>query len=151
MSTVNELINNLETLKLIKIKENINSYLDMISNGVKTPLEAINELVKLEINNREDMAIISCVKVANFPFQRDIKDFDFGFQPSIDKNKVMDLMSLRFIESNENIILCGTPGVGKTHLAVAIGTAAAKQRYSVYFISFHELISQLRKAKYENR
>ena len=151
MSTANELINNLETIKLIKIKEKINSYLDMISNGVKTPLEAINELVKLEINNREDMAIISCVKVANFPFQRDIKDFDFGFQPSIDKNKVMDLMSLRFIESNENIILCGTPGVGKTHLAVAIGTAAAKQRYSVYFISFHELISQLRKAKYENR
>ena len=151
MSTVNELINNLETLKLIKIKENINSYLDMISNGVKTPLEAINELVKLEISNREDMAIISCVKVANFPFQRDIKDFDFGFQPSIDRNKVMDLMSLRFIETNENIILCGTPGVRKTHLAVAIGTAAAKQRYSVYFISFHELISQLRKAKYENR
>lgn len=151
MSTINELMNNLETLKLLKIKENINSYLDMVSNGVKTPLEAIDELVKLEITNRDDMAIISCVKVANFPFQREIKDFDFGFQPSIDRNKIMDLMSLRFIETNENIILCGTPGVGKTHLAVALGTAAAKQRYSVYFISFHELISQLRKAKYENR
>lgn len=151
MSTINELMNNLETLKLLKIKENINSYLDMVSNGVKTPLDALNELVKMEITSRDDMAIISCVKVANFPFQRDIKDFDFGFQPSIDKNKIMDLISLRFIETNENIILCGTPGVGKTHLAVAIGTAAARQRYSVYFISFHELITQLRKAKYENR
>lgn len=47
MSTINELMNNLETLKLLKIKENINSYLDMVSNGVKTPLDALNELVKM--------------------------------------------------------------------------------------------------------
>lgn len=151
MSVINELMNNLETLKLTKIKDNINMYLDMISDGVKTPLDAFNELIKMEIANREDMAIITCVKVANFPFQRSISSFDFNFQPSVDKSKVMDFMSLRFIENCENIILCGTPGVGKTHLAVAIGTEAAKQRYSVYFISFHELISQLRKAKYENR
>ena len=151
MSTINELMNNCETLKLHKIKENINTYLNMIADGTKTSLDAFNELIKMELDYREAMAVLSCVKVANFPFQREIKDFDFEFQPSLDRNKVMDLMSLRFIENNENIILCGTPGVGKTHLAVAIGTAAAKQRYSVYFISFHELISQLRKAKYENR
>lgn len=151
MSTINQLKNNLELLKLMKLKDNINTYLDMISDGVKTPLDALNELIEMEVRYREDMAVVSCVKVANFPYQREIKDFDFNFQPSIDKNKVMDLMSLRFLENNENIILCGSPGVGKTHLSVAIGTAAAKQRYSVYFISFHELISQLRKAKYENR
>ena len=145
------LTNNLETLKLNKVKENLNVYLDMIFDGIKTPLEALDELIELEISHRKEMAILSCVKVANFPFKREIKDFDFSFQPSIDKNKVMDLMTLRFIENNENIILCGTPGVGKTHLAVALGTEAAKQRYSVYFISFHELINQLRKAKYENR
>lgn len=151
MSTINELTNNLELLKLMKIKENINQYLDMISDGVKTPLDAVNELVKMEISNKEDMAVYSCVKVANFPFKRSLEDYDFSFQPSLDKRKVMDLASLRFIENCENLILCGTPGVGKTHLAVAIGTTAAKQRYSVYFISFHELISQLKKAKYENR
>lgn len=68
MSTINELMNNLETLKLTKVKENINQYLDMESDGVKTPLDAINELIKIEITSREEMAIISCVKVANFPF-----------------------------------------------------------------------------------
>lgn len=151
MSTINELMNNLETLKLLQVRDNINQYLDMVSDGVKTPLDAINELIKMEINRRDEMAIVSCVKVANFPFQREIKDFDFNYQPSLDKNKILDLASLRFIETNENIIFCGTPGTGKTHLAVAIGTAAAIQRYSVYFITFHELISQLRKAKYENR
>ena len=151
MSTINELMNNLETLKLLQVRDNINQYLDMVSDGVKTPLDAINELIKMEINKRDEMAIVSCVKVANFPFHREIKDFDFNYQPSLDKNKILDLASLRFIETNENIIFCGTPGTGKTHLAVAIGTAAAIQRYSVYFITFHELISQLRKAKYENR
>lgn len=151
MSSINNLINNLDTLKLFKIKENINNYLDLISDGVKTPLDALNELIQLEINHREDMAIVSCVKVANFPYKRTINDFDFNFQPSIDKQKVLDLASLRFLENYENLIICGTPGVGKTHLAVAIGTEAAKQRCSVYCISFHDLIVQLRKAKYENR
>lgn len=151
MSTLNELMNNLETLKLNKIKDNINGYLDLISNGTKTPMDALNELTQMEINYRKDMAIISIVNVANFPFQRDLNDFDFNFQPAIDKKKIIDLSTLRFIDNAENVILCGTPGVGKTHLAVALGTIAAKQRYSVYFISFHELISQLRKAKYENR
>lgn len=151
MSTINELTNNLETLKLYKIRDNVNGYLDMISDGVKTPLEAFNELAKLEISNKKEMAISCCVKVANFPFKRELSDFNFHFQPSLDKGKVMDLASLRFIENNENIILCGSPGTGKTHLAVSLGTEAAKQRYSVYFISFHELISQLRQAKYENR
>lgn len=151
MSSISNLMNNLETLKLLKIKDNLNNYLDMISDGVKTPLDALNELVQMEINHRDDMAIISCVKVANFPFQRSINDFDFSFQPSLDKQKVLDLASLRFLERSENVIICGTPGVGKTHLAVAIGTEAAKQRCSVYCIAFHDLIAQLRKAKYENR
>ncbi len=151
MNVLNELLNNLDTLKLYGVKEDINMYLDYIANNEKTPLDAFNELFKREISRREKVAEIACVKVANFPFQRDLNEFNFDFQPSIDKRKIMDLATLRFLETNENIIFCGTPGVGKTHLAVALGTIAAKQRNSVYFISFHELISQLRKAKYENR
>ena len=80
-----------------------------------------------------------------------LNDFDFSFQPSLDKAKIMDLMTLRFIENAENIIFCGTPGVGKTNLAVSIGIEAAKHRYCVYFITFQELISQLKKAASENR
>jgi DNA replication protein DnaC len=60
-------------------------------------------------------------------------------------------MTLRFIENIENIIFCGTPGVGKTNLSVSIGIATAMQRYCVYFITFQELISQLKKAAAENR
>lgn len=151
MNTYNSLINNLEILELHRFKENIDSYLDMIAGGTKTALDAIYELTEMEMGFRKDQAIKGCVKVANFPYLKEINEFDFSFQPSLDKSKIMDLMTLRFLEKNENIIFCGTPGVGKTNLAVSIGIAAAKKRYSVYFITFHDLISQLKKASAENR
>ena len=151
MNTHNSLINNLETLELNRFRENIDKYLDLIADGKKTALDAIYELTELEMGFRKEQAIKGCVKVANFPFLKEINEFDFGFQPSLDKNKIMDLMSLRFLENNENIIFCGTPGVGKTNLAVSIGIEAAKHRYCVYFITFQDLISQLKKAASENR
>ena len=113
MNSISTLNNNLDTLKLMKIKENINTYLDLIADGKKTTLDALIELTSLELEYKQDLAITSCVKVANFPFLKEIKDFDFSYQPSIDKRKIMDLMTLRFIDNYENIIFCGTPGVGK--------------------------------------
>lgn len=151
MNNYNALINNLEKLELNRIRENIDSYLDLVSEGTKTAVDAFYELSEMEMKFRREQAITGCVKVANFPFIKEINEFDFGFQPSIDKSKIMDLMTLRFIESSQNIIFCGTPGVGKTNLSVSIGIAAAKQRYCVYFITFQDLIVQLKKAASENR
>ncbi len=151
MSNYNALINNLEELGLNCFKESIDSYLDMIAEGTKTALDAIYEMTEKEMGFRREQVITGCVKVAHFPFLKEIKDFDFSFQPSLDKAKVMDLMTLRFLENNENIIFCGTPGVGKTNLAVSIGIEAAKKRNCVYFITFQDLINQLKKAASENR
>lgn len=151
MNNYNALINNLEKLELNRMRENMDCYLDLIADGTKTALDAFYELSEFEVKFRKEQAVTGCVKVANFPFLKEIKDFDFGFQPSIDKTKIMDLMTLRFIENSENIIFCGTPGVGKTNLSVSIGIAAAMQRYCVYFITFQDLISQLKKAASENR
>lgn len=151
MNTYNSLINNLEMLELHRFSENIDNYLNMIADGTKTALDAIYELTEKEIGFRKQQTIKGCVKVANFPFIKELKEFDFSFQPSIDKAKIMDLATLRFIENSENIIFCGTPGVGKTNLAVSLGIEAARQRYCVYFITFQDLISQLKKAASENR
>lgn len=151
MNNYNALINNLDTLELVRIRENIDKYIDMITDGNKTPVDALYELTQLQVNYKKDAVIKGNVKVANFPFLKEINQFDFEFQPSIDKLKIMDLMTLRFLEKAENIIFCGSPGVGKTNLAVSIGIEAAKQRNCVYFITFQELISQLKKASDENR
>jgi len=151
MNNYNAMVNNLETLELTRIRENIDRYIDMVTEGSKTLVDALYELTEQELGYRMDAVVKGNVKVANFPYLKEIKDFDFSFQPSLDKAKIMDFMNLRFLERAENIIFCGSPGVGKTNLAVSIGIEAARQRYCVYFITFQDLISQLKKAYDENR
>ncbi|MFZ2462527.1 MAG: IS21-like element helper ATPase IstB [Caldibacillus thermoamylovorans] len=151
MSTYTALLNNLEVLKLHQIKENLDTYIDLITNKEKTVVEALYELTKLEIKLKEEKATNACVKVANFPFIKTLDDFDFTFQPSINQDKIRDLHTLRFLEKKENVLLLGNSGVGKTHLSVSIGIAAAKKRNSTYFINCHDLLLNLKKAHLENR
>lgn len=89
--------------------------------------------------------------MAGFPKIKEISDFEFEFQPSINKNEIMDFASLRFIEKKENIIFYGNSGVGKTHLATAIGVISARNRYSTYFIKCSDLMTSLHNAKLQNR
>ncbi|MBQ1326516.1 MAG: IS21-like element helper ATPase IstB [Lachnospiraceae bacterium] len=151
MSNYNALINNLEELGLQSFKDCLDNYLDLIADGTKTALDALYEMTEKEMSFRQEQVVTGCVKVAHFPFLKEINEFDFNFQPSLDKKKIMDLITLRFLENNENVIFCGAPGVGKTNLAVSIGIAAAKKRNCVYFITFQDLINQLKKAASENR
>lgn len=151
MNAYNALINNLDKLELNRIRENIDTYLNMIADGEKTAVDALYELTKMQVDFKQEQVIKGNVKVANFPYIKEMSEFDFSFQPSLDKAKIMDLMTLRFISNAENVILCGTPGVGKTNLAVSIGIEAALNRNSVYFITFQELMNQLKKAAEENR
>ena len=100
---------------------------------------------------KEKRAIKACVHTAGFPFEKTINDFDFSFQPSINKSEIEDYTTLRFMENNENILFIGSSGTGKTHLATSIGIEAAKHRKSVYFITCQELMLQLKRAESENR
>lgn len=151
MNNYVKLLNNIEELGLLNIKASIDKYIDLINSGNKSIVDALYELSNLEINAKSDRAMQACVKVANFPFLKEVTDFDFDFQPAINKQQILDLMTLRFIENKENILFVGSSGVGKTHLATSIGIECAKHRYSTYFISFQDLISQLKKALSENR
>ncbi len=151
MNYYNRLLNNLETLKLHKIKDNLDSYIDLINNKKKDIVEALYELTNFEIEYLNDMAIYGCVRTANFPYQKTLDDYDFSFQPSINKDVIMEFKNLRFLEKHENILFVGSPGVGKTHLATAIGMEAAKNRQITYFINCNDLISNLKKAYLENR
>jgi len=151
MSNYTKLANNLETLKLEKIKENLDIYIDLINSKQKDIVDALYELTNLEINLMQEKVVYGCVKVAGFPFIKTFEDFNFSFQPTVNKEQILDFKNLRFIENKENIIFVGSPGVGKTHLATSIGIISAKNRISTYFINCNDLISNLKKANSENR
>jgi len=144
----------LKNLEYLKLKQMV-TYLDeVIDFGIHNQLSFIDTLIKLtnyEIDLREKNMVHAMVKVGAFPNLKEVKDFDFEFQPSLNPQQIQDFLTLRFIEGNENIVFLGPSGVGKTFLASAIGIAAAKKRTSTYFIKCHDLIQNLKRARLENR
>ena len=144
-------LNNFESLNMPEFRTNIERYIGYVESGEKTMIDALYELTELELDLRTKRAMNACVKVANFPFIKRLSDFDFSFQPSINKEQIMNFKYLQFLEKKENIIFIGSPGVGKTHLATAIGIKAASMRTSTYFIGCNDLVLQLKKAHIENR
>lgn len=150
-SEYQRLVSHLTYLKMDMMIEHLDEVLDQISGQSLSFVEALNKLTQYEIDRKEINMINSMVKVAGFPHRRELKDFDFSFQPSINKEQIMDFSTLRFLENKENIVFLGNSGVGKTHMAVSLGIEAAKKRNSTYFIKCHDLIQQLRKANEENR
>lgn len=91
------------------------------------------------------------LRMANFSYHRTLADFDFSFQPSVDERQIRELASLTFIQEGKNVVFMGPPGVGKTHLAVALGMGAIRQRMSVYFVTMQKLVADLRRAYQEGR
>ena len=151
MSNYNKLINNLETLKLLKIKNNIDKYIDLVNDHKKDLVDCLYELTEYEILNLEEKRKLHSIQFAGFPYIKTFEDFDFSFQPSINKQEILDFKNLRFIENKENILFVGSPGVGKTHLATAIGIENAKTYKSTYFMNCNDLIESLKKAYSQNR
>ena len=83
------------------------------------------------------------LRYARFPYRRTIDDFDFDFQPSVDRKLVADLATLRFIEENRPILFLGQPGCGKTHLAVALATTAVEAGFRGYFTTADDMVRVL--------
>ena len=151
MNDYNKLLNNFELLKLDKMKDYYPNYVETATKRNKSLTEALLELTEKEIEYRNERASQIQITVSAFPYKKEIDDFDFDYQPSINKQEILELNNLGFLSRHENILFVGPSGVGKTHLATSIGITAAKKRYSVYFISCHDLITQLNKAHYENK
>lgn len=150
MSNYIKLINNFDALKLVTFRANIDSFIDRVNSDKKDLVDELYALTEKEMAFRQDRVNRAMITTSHFPFVKTFMDYDFDYQPRLNKDEILDLANLRFMETNDNIVFMGTPGTGKTHLAVSIGIECAKNRYQTYFINCNELIMQLKKAKQEN-
>ena len=150
-STYVQLTKNLDYLKLHQMNLHLDEVIDFITSNSLSFADGLVKLSNYEIDVKETNVIKAMVKVGAFPHHKELKDFDFDFQPSVNKQQLLDFETLRFVENKENIVFLGPSGVGKSHLAISIGLASAKKRNSTYFIKCHDLIQQLKKANLENR
>ena len=150
MSNYIKLINNFDSLKLNTFRNNIDSFIDEVNSGKINVVDALYSLTEKEMAFRQDRVNKAMITTSHFPYVKTFDDYDFSYQPRLNKDEILDLKNLRFIQNNENIVFMGTPGVGKTHLAISVGIECAKNRYQTYFINCNELIMQLKKAKLEN-
>ena len=151
MTSFNALQNNLEELSLFKMKEILPNVIEKSVKSNTALQDSLIELTGAEIAFRDERARKINITVSHFPYIKTVKDFDFSYQPTINKEQIMDFLSLRFIEQKSNIIFVGSSGVGKTHLATAIGIEAASKRISTYFINFAVLMEKFKQAAKENR
>jgi len=150
-SMYSQLLSNLDYLKLNQMKLHLDEVIDFVTKNGLSFTEGMMRLSNYEIDFKMTNMMKAMVKVGAFPHQKEVKDFDFDFQPSINKQQILDFESLRFVENMENLVFLGPSGVGKSHLAISIGIAAAKKRYQSYFIKSNDLVQQLKKARLENR
>src|SRR5215212_9868866 len=145
------LVEMLSRLKLTAIRDQLDSLIDEAGRRELTIREALALFCEREIARKDERRIEMSVGLARFPFVRDLAGFDFAAQPSIDKGQVRELATGRFVANGEAVLLLGPPGVGKTHLAVALGHEAIRQGYSVLCATAPALVAALAKAHAEGR
>jgi DNA replication protein DnaC len=138
-------------LKLSGIRDQLDSLLDETSRSNLSTRETLSLLCEREIARKDHRRIDMALKLAHFPAVKELAGFDFEAQPSIDPKQIRDLAASRWIANGENVLLLGPPGVGKTHLAVALGREAILAGYSVQFTTAMALVAGLAKAQGEKR
>jgi DNA replication protein DnaC len=114
-----------------------------------THIEFLAKLIAEQATADRNRRLTARLRYARFPYRRTIDDFDYDFQPSVDRKLVEDLATLRFIDENRPILFLGQPGCGKTHLAVAIATLAVEAGYRGYFTQADTMCRTLVRASIE--
>ena len=110
-------------------------------------IEFLARLVAEQATADRDRRLAARLRYARFPHRRSIDDFDYEFQPSVDRKLMEDLATLRFIDENRPILFLGQPGCGKTHLAVALATLAVEAGYRGYFTTADTMCKTLVRAQ----
>jgi DNA replication protein DnaC len=148
-SVVDPIKQTMVALKMPRAIEILDATVRRLEQGEMTALEAIDALLAEEFTLRENRRIKTALVMARLSTIKTLAGFDFSFQPSLDKNRIMALAELKFIDRAEVLHLVGPPGTGKSHLSLALGVEAVKAGRSVYFTTLADLVGALAKAERE--
>ena len=138
-------------LRLFKSRERLEALLQEAAAKELAYSDFLEHVLSEEVSAKTSKNVAMRTSMARFPFVKPLETFDFSYQPSIDKKQVQTLASCHFIEHGDNVLVLGPPGVGKTHLAVALGLKAIENGYRVLFTTAAHLIATLTKAHAEGR
>lgn len=138
-------------LRLYQVESELPTLLEQAAKQDRSYTDFLEDLLSRESQAKGTKHLAMRLAMARFPFQKTLESFEFKFQPSIDPKVVRELATGRYLEHGENVLLLGPPGVGKTHLAVALGMKACEQGHRVLFSTAMGLIAHLGKALAENR
>lgn len=143
MDTYERVHDYLNRLGLSVTEQIIDNYLESAKD--RSFMEILDHLLEQETKNLKSKKVEMKLNYSGIPFRKNLETFDFSFQPSIDRKTVDDLMTLRFIHNRENVVFLGPPGVGKTHLSVALAMQAAYSEISIYYTTAVKLVQVLKK------
>ena len=133
----------LARLKLTAMRDRLDGLLDEAARGDLSLRETLALLCRAEVSHREERRIQMATSIAKFPHQRTLEGFDFAAQPSLDPRQVRDLATCRWVANGDALLIQGPPGVGKSHLAIALGREAIRHGYSVLFTPATALVTML--------
>jgi DNA replication protein DnaC len=142
---------NLVGLRMPRALEALDAVIQQLERGQIGAIEAIDTLLAEELTVREGRRIKAALQMARLATIKTISGFDFSFQPSLDRNRIMALAALDFIDRHEVVHLIGQSGTGKSHLAIALGVEAVRAGRSVYFSPLADILDSLAKADREGR
>lgn len=151
MTAIDNLQATLNGLGLKAVEARLENLLEQASKKEPSYADFLQDLLSCEVEARRSRYLRARLQLAHLPFLKTFDQFDFSFQPSIDERQIRELRSLRFIHEASNVILLGPPGVGKTHLSVALAEAAIQSGFGAYFMTAHDLVNDLGRAYREGR
>jgi DNA replication protein DnaC len=147
MAVSDDLVHILKKLRLSGVLQTLDLRTREAVDGSISHTEFLFRLCADEVERRESKRLEIRVRRANFDSSKHLEDFDWAFNPQVPKAKVVDLAACHFVAKHENVLLIGPTGVGKSHLAQAIGARACRAGYSVCYTSAHRMLAQLRAAR----
>jgi len=151
MTVIEGLQTILAGLGLTAVEARLEGLLERASKAAPSYAEFLLEVVSAEADPRRQRYLKTRLQLAHLPYVKTFAQFDLSFQPSIDERQIRELQTLRFVHEASNVMLLGPPGVGKTHLAVALAEAAIQAGQAAYFMTAHDLVADLGRAYREGR